>query len=66
MIVYLAESNMWKRLSLLEQPGLGLSLISMNDQDWKIPENTTQCIVVKTAKGILKNHSNLRLENLLT
>lgn len=39
--MYLAESNMREGLSLLEKPGLGLPLISMDNQNWTIPENMT-------------------------
>lgn len=42
MSLYLAESNVRKRLSLLHQPGLGLPLVSMDDQNRTIPVNTTQ------------------------
>lgn len=40
--LYLAESDMWKSLSLLHQPGLGLPLVSMDYQNRTISVNTTQ------------------------
>lgn len=40
--LYLAEPNMWIRLSLLHQPGLGLPLISVDDQNRTISVNTIQ------------------------
>lgn len=44
--LYLTESNMRKGLRLLDQPGLGLPLISMDNQNRTVPENTAQLILV--------------------
>lgn len=39
--LYLAEADMWIRCSLLEQPGLGLPLISVDNQKRTVPANAT-------------------------
>lgn len=45
-LLYLTESHMWKGLSLLEQPGFGLPLVSMDNQNWTIPGDTTTGILM--------------------
>lgn len=68
-ILYLAEPNMWKSLSLLHQPGLGLPLVSMDDQDGTISINATRTLQLTaarfTARKAIGTATFLHLEVLL-